>query len=101
MPHKDPEAKRRYAKAYFWKHRDRIVAKRKFYSLDKRKKHDRHLRKTYGITIEDYERMFLECNGVCPICLDPEPNGRRLAVDHNHKTGQIRGLLCSGCNHGL
>jgi len=62
--------------------------------------------KKYGISITDYERMFTQQNGVCAICRRPERNENRygllsLSVDHDHKTGKVRGLLCQDCNRGL
>ncbi len=57
--------------------------------------------KTRGIvfTSEQYEEMHTAQGGVCKICERPEPvSGRRLAVDHNHETGKVRGLLCTKCN---
>jgi hypothetical protein len=64
--------------------------------------------KQYGITPEDYKRMFDEQNGVCAICSKPETNLdyrtkelRRLAVDHCHETNIVRGLLCEHCNTGI
>ena len=63
--------------------------------------YDRHARKTYGITIEDYRALELAQNGRCAICGGP-PTGRgRLHLDHDHVTGRVRGLLCSACNTGL
>lgn len=61
-----------------------------------------HLRNAYGITIEEYDKLVEAQEGLCAICGLPETvkNGR-LAVDHDHKTGQIRGLLCFGCNTGI
>lgn len=61
------------------------------------------LRDKYGITVEDYDRMMVEQDGKCAICERTEPTGRwkRLAVDHCHKTGQVRGLLCDKCNRGM
>lgn len=59
-----------------------------------------YLKRKYGITEEQYEELLLAQAGKCAICLC-KPRTRRLAVDHNHKTGEIRGLLCSRCNHGL
>jgi len=50
-----------------------------------------------GMTVSRYEEILESQNGVCAICGKPGIN-RRLAVDHNHKTGQIRGLLCVFCN---
>ena len=56
----------------------------------------------YGIEPEDYDRMLLEQNGVCAICLDHEPVQRHsLHVDHCHETGRVRGLLCGRCNRAL
>ena len=56
----------------------------------------------YGITKADYERMLEAQGGVCAICggLDPK-TGRRLSVDHDHETGEVRGLLCGPCNRGV
>ncbi len=62
---------------------------------------DRRYRKTYGISLETYDRMFQAQGGVCAICHCPERFGRRLAVDHCHTTGKVRGLLCSAHNTGL
>lgn len=65
---------------------------------------NRRLRRLYGITIEEYTQMFTEQNGVCAICFTAETskhqNGKvkGLSVDHNHKTGQVRQLLCNNCN---
>ena len=60
-----------------------------------------HGLKKVGATPEMYERMFTEQNGLCAICVKPESNGRRLAMDHDHATGRIRGLLCRNCNMAL
>jgi len=54
----------------------------------------------FGITAEDYASLLAAQGGVCAICGSP-PNGRALAVDHDHATGAVRGLLCDGCNLGL
>ena len=59
------------------------------------------LKKNYGITIEEYETLLDNQNGVCYICQNECPSGRRLAVDHCHETDKIRGLLCCKCNTGL
>lgn len=57
-----------------------------------------HLKNRYGITIEDYDRMFAEQGGVCLICNRPETQRKRLSVDHCHDSGKVRGLLCTTCN---
>lgn len=61
------------------------------------------LKKNYGITPEEYGRMLDQQGGECRICGLPESAGRygRLCVDHCHKTGDVRALLCSECNAGL
>lgn len=60
----------------------------------------RNLRRVYGISTADYDAMFLAQKGLCAICArSPEHvSKRRLAVDHNHVTGQLRQLLCAACN---
>lgn len=65
-----------------------------------------HIVRTYGITIEQYDRMYEAQNGVCASCGLPETKiqyGRvmMLAVDHDHETGRVRGLLCADCNRAL
>lgn len=60
-----------------------------------------YLKKLYGLSIEQYEAMFLEREGRCDCCGEPETQHRTLAVDHDHATGRIRGLLCQGCNTGI
>lgn len=59
-----------------------------------------NLRTKYGIGIADYERMLASQDGGCATCGAPEAAERlgRLAVDHCHTTGAVRGLLCSRCN---
>lgn len=64
------------------------------------------LKQTYGISLEKYQEMLREQNGVCAICERPEKaiwRGMKtsLAVDHNHATGECRGLLCQKCNRAL
>ena len=61
----------------------------------------RNFRQKYKITIEQYDAMYRDQNGVCAICARLNLSGRRLAVDHDHDTGKIRGLLCSRCNSAI
>jgi hypothetical protein len=65
-----------------------------------------HIRKKFNLSEEDYIQMLEKQNEVCAICGQPESGTfkgsiRRLAVDHNHSTGEIRGLLCRRCNLGV
>lgn len=56
----------------------------------------------YGITRQSYETMVTAQAGVCAICHLPPPLGpESFAIDHNHDTGKVRGLLCPRCNSGL
>lgn len=59
------------------------------------------LRHNYNMTIDEYDMLFLTQMGVCAICGNGMPQGKILCVDHDHKTGAIRGLLCPHCNHML
>lgn len=76
----------------------RIPHNKKFYSPEERR--SGHLMNTYGITLEDFDRMLDDQGGGCAICGGP-PKRARLGVDHNHITGEVRGLLCELCNMGL
>lgn len=55
----------------------------------------------YGLTEEGYKEMLEKQGGVCAICSKREINGLSLAIDHDHRTGKVRGLLCRMCNTGL
>ncbi len=64
---------------------------------------DGYLRKLYGISTEQYDKMRWDQNGFCAIC-GRKPNGGRvdrLYVDHDHTSGTVRGLLCHSCNIAL
>ena len=91
----DPEARKRLKKN----------AHKSYRRHAKRRTMEATIRR-YGITEADYLAMLLSQGSVCAICDREErrqqPIGkRRLSVDHDHETGQIRGLLCSDCNLGL
>lgn len=74
----------------------------------KKYRHEQDIKFLYGITREQYNQMLEQQNGVCAICGKEESTCHgitkkitNLAVDHNHKTGKVRGLLCSYCNKAL
>lgn len=79
---------------------DRVISKEAA-----RRTHDRYLRRTYGITVEEYEAILEAQGGFCYICRRANGRTRRLSVDHDHKLGSgrqsVRGLLCRVCNNLL
>lgn len=65
-----------------------------------------HLRKAYGLSWDEYMAMHTSQMGMCAICKGPQTSTykgriRWLSVDHDHKAGKVRGLLCFHCNAGL
>ena len=69
----------------------------------KKKIRAKNLKKRYGISIEKYEQMLINQNYRCKICgsTDPGHKKKHFSVDHCHKTGKVRGLLCTSCNLAL
>lgn len=61
-------------------------------------KRNSQLLNRYGITAAEYDAMLEAQNGVCALCEQECPTGNRLAVDHDHVTKRVRGLLCRPCN---
>ena len=102
---KRPEVKERqkeYKKDHFEQSR---ISRRKHYRNNPDVYKNQRLKKTYGITLDQYNQILKDQNGVCAICGQPETlfdkrvnKVRSLAVDHDHKTGKVRGLLCSKHN---
>ena len=62
---------------------------------------NKNLKHKFGITLEDYDAMLELQGGKCGICSSEEPKGKRFSVDHNHNTGEVRGLLCNPCNTAI
>ena len=95
---KNPEKVKEKHKKYAEKNKERC---KEYYSKNKDKAFERYLKNTYQMSIEEYETSLKNQSEVCAICKSKCVSGRKLAVDHNHDTGQIRGLLCCKCNRGL
>jgi hypothetical protein len=74
-------------------------AHNKCLACEKDRKLRSHLKKSYDLELEDYDQMVLDQDGRCFLC-DQEPSDvyNKLVVDHCHKTGKVRKLLCRGCN---
>ena len=60
-----------------------------------------NLKTNYGITVDEYYRMLEKQLGLCAICLRFPEKKRKLAVDHDHLTKKVRGLLCDRCNRAI
>ncbi len=118
------EERRIYNKGYRKKNKDKIVKQQKGYGKGYRKRpevkerrkeyckknkdniakrtKEHHLKIKYGITLEDYKELLKQQGGVCAICRKNENRKIKfLSVDHDHKTGEVRGLLCNYCNSTL
>jgi Recombination endonuclease VII len=84
-----------------WKKKNKDINKDK----KKRNKKNSKLKYKYGITINDFDAMFVKQNKCCAICLkdlsDSALMERYTHVDHCHRTGVVRGILCTGCNFTL
>ena len=76
---------------------------RRYRASGRRQVNDRrsHLKRKFGLTPEEYDQMLREQGGVCALCGSPPPPGISLHVDHDHRTGQNRRLLCFRCNNAL
>lgn len=101
--YKSADNKHGYCKKCHSEYNTKWVANR----VDNRKDVELRIKRTYGINLTEYDSMYTKQNGLCAICKNPESikTGRRsinrLAIDHCHTTGKIRGLLCQRCNTGL
>ena len=60
-----------------------------------------HLKRSFGITPEQFDSMVAEQGGRCAICDTDDSGAKAWRVDHDHCTGSVRGLLCNACNVGL
>lgn len=85
------ESKRRNGRNYYHSNKEKLRPLMNWY----RKKVE------YGVTKEDYYRMLAAQGGCCAICKRLENKNKLFHIDHNHKTGRVRGLLCKNCNNGI
>jgi hypothetical protein len=118
---KHPEADRESKAAHAERNRGAIVAARKVaYAAnrteaiaaarawaranpDRQHKAQRksHLKRMFGITVEQFDAMLASQDGRCAICDTNDPGQRHFHVDHDHATNVVRGLLCGNCNKAL
>lgn len=99
---RNPERARAAHKRWYDSNPEKVkVRNQKWNNRDPEERLDYTLRRNFGITAKDFRTMLDTQKGVCAICKRACRSGKRLAVDHNHKTGQVRALLCQMCNHGV
>lgn len=121
MPYKDPhsevakESRKRINKKFYEENKVEIMAyKKRRYPEYYRKNRHKWLEKynarssatrrkrMFGISSDEYEKMLFEQSSKCKICgVERKELSYSLCVDHDHKSGRIRGLLCHGCNTGI
>jgi hypothetical protein len=70
---------------------------RRYRKRVQQRSYDVHIQHAYGLTPDEYEWLYEFQGGHCALC-PATGRTRRLSVDHNHKTGKVRGLLCRPCN---
>lgn len=104
-----PGSRREETQKAYWKNPELARARARETRLKDPKKHRERIKKwldknpgytrlqKYGLTFEKWNEMVLDQGGKCAIC----KKETKLCVDHDHKTGKVRGLLCLTCNQGI
>jgi hypothetical protein len=92
-----------YWQQYYRENREKVLARNREWQRNNPEKaesvrRNTYLKRTYGITLSDYQALLEAQGSACAICGGQDPHGRSLAVDHCHDTGRVRGLLCDPCN---
>lgn len=104
-PSQTPEARRAAGIKYRLANKDRINAKgREYYHKTPRSRKkiaENQRKRIYGLAEGEFDALKELQLGVCAICKKAPTKGKSLHVDHDHKTGKVRGLLCLLCNIGL
>ena len=97
-------AARKNSKAKEWARNnpDRLkAASDKYRANNPQKINDNWLRQCYGINLAQYNQLLYNQGEKCAICAEKVAIDKKLFVDHDHATGEIRGLLCRNCNTGI
>lgn len=106
------EALREQSRKYYKAHREECIEKMKKYHIRHREVKKRyyrkhiekyrmeHIQRTFGLTPEAYEELFAKQENKCAIC-GALRGTVKFAVDHDHKTNRVRGILCTRCNSML
>ena len=98
-------------RAYYQKNKKKFKSWRRGYYLKNKEVNikvyrNNYLKRTFNMSLGDYDKLLKNQNGLCAICGQPETQKiknkiKSLAIDHNEETGVIRSLLCMSCNIGL
>ena len=100
----DPAAAKARVKRWQQENPERLNAYRRSRRLEpevKRRERAGHLMRKYGMSIEQYDAMLEAQGGGCYICGRAPRDDISLHVDHDHSTGEVRGILCFRCNNAL
>ncbi|SRR5258708_18644159 len=105
MPTKNRERRLAARREWYRQHKDDELNAMKIWRANNLEKHTKitrnsHYANSYGLSVEVVDRAIAMRDGRCDAC-DQKPNRRRLCIDHDHKTGQVRGMLCGNCNRAL
>ena len=114
-----PERRKATNRAHYQRHREAQMERqrqwrqanpekvREQHRRHRGRQRETHLRRTFGLTGDEYAARLAAQGGVCAICARPETRKDKaghikpLAVDHCHESGAVRGLLCDACNQGI
>jgi len=100
----NPQSVKDISKRYKERNLERVRLRQKLaYHANKDRHKGNALKRKYGMTLDDYEKMLQDQNGSCAICLVKVEDTKKkyLCVDHNHLTGEVRSLLCDPCNSAI
>ena len=96
---KNRAASREWKKKTKYNTTDLPHGKKQKYSKERQR--DYILKLKYNLEYGDYSKMYQAQQGECAVCLQKPTDNKKLVVDHCHKTGKVRKLLCHSCNVGL
>lgn len=99
--HNQSEYRKDVERQRYAKNRGAIIARQRSYPVNRRNVINGHLRRRYGMTVEDKVSLLLSQGG-CAICRKPPTDDLSVwHVDHDHESGRVRGVLCRRCNQGI
>ena len=92
-----------YQKEWYEENKERLITKgvERTRNLPKDTRKSYIIKSKYGIDIFRFKEMLKESNNKCTVCGKEHSDELPLNIDHDHKTGEVRGLLCKKCNYGL